>query len=370
MAIIKRASNMYSQIEEEYTLVCGDFTETSQSIIVDSAEENLSLNSNMKILTHSVNDGSQSDQTNVTENKVEIQEDVQDAQVSAVINQDPLIVLEIEGPEEAIIGKKVKYKVKELSRAITKKELKEIKWAVEIDNDRIVELKDKGEEIIIEFLEDWRGFNVRILSYMTDIEDEAYFEVTTIKYIKSTLKTRDIEDQGFGELGLCAPTVFSYISKQLSGTSYEIQDYFTYYQKNYNAQLTRQMMDGVDFNDIPDLVSRCFEEDKTDINLESNINNGKPIIFGLVLSTSYELDENNQLINGMGNGHCLAIVGYRSDRKIVIFDPAETQLKNISLSDPAYFGQKKVIVNGVEKAYIGINPYLFYIPVVKSKKIN
>lgn len=42
---------MYSQIEEEYISVSGDFKESSESIIVDSMQENLSLNSNMRIFT-------------------------------------------------------------------------------------------------------------------------------------------------------------------------------------------------------------------------------------------------------------------------------------------------------------------------------
>ena len=50
MAIIKQAKNIYSQIEEEYTAVIGSFAEMAEEIIVDSTAENLSLNSNKKIV--------------------------------------------------------------------------------------------------------------------------------------------------------------------------------------------------------------------------------------------------------------------------------------------------------------------------------
>lgn len=51
MAINKRAKNMYSRIEENYTSIAGCFQEISDEIIIDSIEENMSLNSNKKIIT-------------------------------------------------------------------------------------------------------------------------------------------------------------------------------------------------------------------------------------------------------------------------------------------------------------------------------
>ncbi len=49
MAIIKKAINMFSQIEEDYNSIAGDFREVADLIIIDSLEENLSINSNKKI---------------------------------------------------------------------------------------------------------------------------------------------------------------------------------------------------------------------------------------------------------------------------------------------------------------------------------
>jgi hypothetical protein len=49
MAIIKQAKNLYSHIAEDYIAIVGNFTEISEEIVVDSAEENMSLNSSKKI---------------------------------------------------------------------------------------------------------------------------------------------------------------------------------------------------------------------------------------------------------------------------------------------------------------------------------
>lgn len=52
MAIVKRAKNIYAQIEKEYKAIIGSLLETSEELIVDSVEENMSLHSNKKIIAN------------------------------------------------------------------------------------------------------------------------------------------------------------------------------------------------------------------------------------------------------------------------------------------------------------------------------
>lgn len=51
MAINKKAKNMKSKIEENYISIARVFQEISEEIIIDSSEQNLSLNSSKKIIT-------------------------------------------------------------------------------------------------------------------------------------------------------------------------------------------------------------------------------------------------------------------------------------------------------------------------------
>jgi len=52
MAIIKRAKNIRLQIKKEYTSISGKMEETSKRIFIYSTKEDLSLNSNKKIIAN------------------------------------------------------------------------------------------------------------------------------------------------------------------------------------------------------------------------------------------------------------------------------------------------------------------------------
>lgn len=52
MAIIKRAKNIYSQINKEYKAIIGNLVETAEELIVDSVEEKALLSCNKKIVVN------------------------------------------------------------------------------------------------------------------------------------------------------------------------------------------------------------------------------------------------------------------------------------------------------------------------------
>lgn len=57
MAINKRAKNLNSTIKGTHTMVCGTFTEISESITITSTKENLQLISNKKVMSEGKSGG-------------------------------------------------------------------------------------------------------------------------------------------------------------------------------------------------------------------------------------------------------------------------------------------------------------------------
>lgn len=309
MSIIRKAKNIFSQIEEEYTSVTGGFNEIAEVIIVDSSEENLSLNSNMKIITHNVSDNSSnessSDNNENEANACEVEDEM-------VVDADPLIVIEIEGEDEVIIGSKATYRVKELNREVTSSDKQTINWAVEIDNDNTIQLEAKGYEVEIEFKEEWRGFNVRILSYIKDIEDEGYFDVTTIKYFKQNPRKSGLTVQF--DPTTCVTTVMAHINNELGGNK-TASYYLNYYMNNFLTTMEEKLVfandSGIDLGNMDAFINGCFNTLPNAFDTKENINNGYPIIFGIKKS--------------IDNGHCLAIIGYTSDRLFKVIDPEQSE---------------------------------------------
>jgi hypothetical protein len=256
--------------------------------------------------------------------------------------EEPLQVLSIKGNTEVIIGSKVDYSVEKLNREATKKEKSQINWAVEINNDKIEYLKDTGDKIGIQVKEEWRGFNIRIHAYTEDIDDAATLEAITIKYFKKNPKISGLTSQP--DTTTCVVTVMEYVSEAVKGTAYSSNEYLNLYMNTYlnlealNPLEKLEAIDafvrdsGIDLNNMEAFINKCFET-VPDRDTVQNINNGYPVIC--------------VIRRGVDNGHCLAIIGYTSDKRTVIIDPERT-----------------------EKNIVNDNDYLFYKSISKNKTIK
>lgn len=76
---------------------------------------------------------------------------------------------------------------------------------------------------------------------------------------------------------------------------------------------------GIDLNNMESFINKCFVSIQNNYDTKQNIDNGYPIICAI--------------LRGIGNGHCLAIIGYTSDDRIVLIEPEQTEKRIESVSN-------------------------------------